>query len=163
MALTSYTSDLNPDQATALRALLERQNFEFAEKPHTLFAARKGKLNVSVYKKGPKVLLQGKDTEDFIRNVAMNRLLRQGRLVAEPEEVERRLSAEYPPAGISPEVTFLGAPAPGRKAVVFTACNSLYLHAMGKPFVESLLDLPPDLGVHIHVVSPDERSGSVTT
>ncbi len=89
MALTSYTSDLNPDQATALRALLERQNFEFAEKPHTLFAARKGKLNVSVYKKGPKVLLQGKDTEDFIRFHLEPEILGEARLgyeeVNEPE------------------------------------------------------------------------------
>ncbi len=67
MAITSHTCTLTPGQATALRALLERENFDFVEKPHTLFAARKGKLNVAVYEKGPKVLLQGKDTEDFIR------------------------------------------------------------------------------------------------
>ena len=95
---------------------------------------------------------------DFIRIVSMNRLMRQGRLVAEPEEVERRLSAEAPAAGLSPEVTFLGDPAPGRKAVVFAACNNLYLHAMGEAFVQALPELPSDLGVHIHVVSPDERS-----
>ena len=43
------------------------QGFEFIPKPYTVFAAKKGKLNVSVYEKGPKVLIQGKDTEDFIR------------------------------------------------------------------------------------------------
>ena len=95
---------------------------------------------------------------DFIHNPTMNRLMRQGRLVAEPEEVARRLSADSPPAGFSPEVTFLGEPTPGRKAVIFTACNSLYLHSMGAAFVEALNGLPANLGVHIHVVSPDQQS-----
>jgi ribonuclease HIII len=67
MALTSYTSPLDDEQVTMLKSLLERENFEFLEKPHTLFAAKKGKLNISVYQKGPKVLVQGKETEDFVR------------------------------------------------------------------------------------------------
>lgn len=41
-------------------------NFEFVDKEYTLFAAKKGKLNISVYAKGPKVLIQGKDTREFI-------------------------------------------------------------------------------------------------
>ena len=41
--------------------------FEFIEKPYTLYAAQKGKLNLAVYTKGPKVLIQGKETEDFVR------------------------------------------------------------------------------------------------
>ncbi len=40
--------------------------FDFQEKPYTLYAAQKGKLNVAVYEKGPKVLVQGKETEDFV-------------------------------------------------------------------------------------------------
>jgi ribonuclease HIII len=50
-----------------LRKILEKRNFEFVPKQYTIFAAKKGKLNVSVYQKGPKVLIQGKETEDFIR------------------------------------------------------------------------------------------------
>ncbi len=64
---TSYTHPLTHVQARALRDLMEVCGFEFVEKPYTLFAGRKGKLNVAVYEKGPKVLVQGKETEDFVR------------------------------------------------------------------------------------------------
>lgn len=47
--------------------MLDRQGYDFETKPHALFSARKGRLNVTVYEKGPKVLIQGKDTADFIR------------------------------------------------------------------------------------------------
>ena len=67
MALTSYTSALDADQIMPLKALLTRENFEFVEKPYTHYAAKKGKLNVSVYEKGPKVLVQGKETEHFVQ------------------------------------------------------------------------------------------------
>jgi len=65
--MTSHTAPLTPVQAAKLRSVLAEQGFEFIAKQYTIFAAKKGKLNVSVYEKGPKVLIQGKDTEDFIR------------------------------------------------------------------------------------------------
>lgn len=65
--MTSHTAPLTTAQAELLREALVRQGFEFESKPYALFAARKGKLNVTVYEKGPKVLIQGRDTEDFIR------------------------------------------------------------------------------------------------
>lgn len=65
--MTSHTAVLDSAQACKLRKILEEQGFEFVEKEYTIFSAKKGKLNVSVYEKGPKVLIQGKDTEDFIR------------------------------------------------------------------------------------------------
>jgi len=65
--MTSHTTALNTSQVRKLREILEEQNFEFVAKQYTIFSAKKGKLNVSVYEKGPKVLIQGKDTEDFIR------------------------------------------------------------------------------------------------
>jgi ribonuclease HIII len=65
--VTTHTAPLTPAQAEILRQVLERQGYDFETKPYALFAARKGKLNVTVYEKGPKVLIQGKDTEDFIR------------------------------------------------------------------------------------------------
>ncbi len=67
--MTSHTVPLTPAQVPKLRSVLEGKGFEFVEKPYTIFAAKKGKLSVSVYDKGPKVLIQGKDTEDFIRFV----------------------------------------------------------------------------------------------
>lgn len=65
--MTTHTAPLTPAQAEKLRELLERQGYDFEPKPYALFSARKGKLNVTVYEKGPKVLIQGKETENFIR------------------------------------------------------------------------------------------------
>jgi ribonuclease HIII len=65
--MTSHTAPLTPAQAETLRNLLAEKGFDFESKPYTLYAARKGKLSVTVYEKGPKVLIQGKETEDFIR------------------------------------------------------------------------------------------------
>ncbi len=65
--MTSHTAPLTTAQVELLRAALTRQGFDFETKPHAIFSARKGKLNVTVYEKGPKVLVQGKDAEDFIR------------------------------------------------------------------------------------------------
>ena len=65
--MTSHTASLTLAQVKILRAALEQQGFDFETKPYAIFSARKGKLNVTVYEKGPKVLIQGKDTEDFIR------------------------------------------------------------------------------------------------
>ena len=64
--MTSHTAPLTTLQAKKLQTLLSSLGFDFFEKEFTLFAAKKGKLQVSVYAKGPKVLLQGKDTRDFI-------------------------------------------------------------------------------------------------
>ena len=65
--MTSYTAPLTSAQAETLRKVLEGRGFDFETKQCALFSARKGKLTVTVYEKGPKVLIQGKDTEDFIR------------------------------------------------------------------------------------------------
>jgi ribonuclease HIII len=64
--MNSYTHLLTPDQAEKLRALLETLGFEFAPKEYTLFFARKNKLSVAVYEKGPKVLVQGRGVEEFV-------------------------------------------------------------------------------------------------
>jgi ribonuclease HIII len=65
--VNSYSSALTPEQTEKLRALLLEQNFEFNERPYMLFFAQKGKLTIAVYEKGPKVVIQGKDAEDFVR------------------------------------------------------------------------------------------------
>jgi ribonuclease HIII len=65
-SLTLYTSPLTPEQAKKLRALLEADGYQFEPKPYTLYYASKNKLNVAVYEKGPKVVLQGKGTEEFV-------------------------------------------------------------------------------------------------
>jgi ribonuclease HIII len=65
--LTLYTTPLTKDQAEKLRALLERDQFQFEPKPYTIYFAKKEKLNAAVYEKGPKLVLQGKGTEEFVR------------------------------------------------------------------------------------------------
>lgn len=65
-ALTSYTHALTTSQAAKLRTLLEGRGWDFQAKPYCLYAAARGKVNISVYEKGPKIVVQGKETEDFV-------------------------------------------------------------------------------------------------
>ena len=65
--MNSYTHPLTREQATRLRALLEELGFDFSPKQYTLFFAQKNKLSVAVYEKGPKVLVQGRDVEEFVQ------------------------------------------------------------------------------------------------
>jgi ribonuclease HIII len=86
---TSYTAPLSSEQAETLRALLQERGFEFKEKPYSIFSAARGKLNVTVYEKGPKVLVQGKETGEFVRFTLEPEILKEARLgyeeVHEPE------------------------------------------------------------------------------
>jgi ribonuclease HIII len=66
-ALTSYTKPLTDLQAAKLRTLLEEKGFKFEAKPYTLYAASGEKLSIAVYEKGPKIVVQGKETEDFVK------------------------------------------------------------------------------------------------
>jgi len=65
-SLTLYTSPLTQAQAASLRKLLEEDGWEFEVKPYTLYCAKKAKVNLAVYEKGPKVVIQGKGTEEFV-------------------------------------------------------------------------------------------------
>ena len=94
MALTSHTAPLTPAQAARLREVLEERGYEFEDKPHTLYAAKKGKLNVAVYAKGPKVLIQGKETEDFITFLLEPEVLGEARLGYE-EELDPEMFAPH--------------------------------------------------------------------
>lgn len=67
--LTTYTKPLTEPQASKLKALLLELGWHFETKPYCLYAASRGKVNVLVYQKGPKVLVQGKDTTDFVTNI----------------------------------------------------------------------------------------------
>lgn len=68
-ALTTYTKPLTAEQAAKLRPVLVERGYDFETKPYCLYAASKGKLNVLVYEKGPKVVVQGKETEEFVTNI----------------------------------------------------------------------------------------------
>ncbi len=83
--LNSYTAALTPAQVTALRELLKEQGFEFAERAYMIFFAQKGKVALAVYEKGPKVVVQGKETEDFVRFQLEPYILKEARLGYEEE------------------------------------------------------------------------------
>lgn len=92
MPSNTYTAPLSVEQVEQLRGILERDGFEFSDKPYAIYAAKKGKLNVVVYEKGPKVLVQGKETEDFVRFTLEPEILGEARLgyeeVHQPEMFE---------------------------------------------------------------------------
>ncbi len=87
--MNSYTVVLSLAQVDALRDLLTGQGFDLSDRPYMIFFAQKGKLSISVYAKGPKVVIQGKETEDFVRYSLEPLILKEARLgyeeVLDPE------------------------------------------------------------------------------
>src|SRR6202021_3067263 len=67
-------------QAEALRKLLKDKGFEFVDRPYTIFFCQKAKLSIAVYEKGPKVGVQGKETEDFVRFYLEPEILKEARI-----------------------------------------------------------------------------------
>jgi ribonuclease HIII len=78
--MNSYTHALTKQQATRLRAVLEELGFEFSPKQYTLFFAQKNKLSVAVYEKGPKVLVQGRNVEEFVQFELEPKILGEAKL-----------------------------------------------------------------------------------
>ena len=85
--LTSFTAPLTAAQADLLRDRLPAWGFSPVDKPHTLYAAEQpaAKVNVAIYAKGPKVLIQGKGTPDFIQFHLEPEILGEARLGYEEE------------------------------------------------------------------------------
>ena len=90
--VNSYTIAITPLQAEALRILSQDQGFEFVVRPYTIFFAQKAKLSIAVYEKGPKVVIQGKDTEEFVQFYLEPEILKEARVgyeeVLQPEMFE---------------------------------------------------------------------------
>ena len=78
--MNSFTASLTSAQAEKLRALLTERAFAFSPKPYTIFFAQKDKLSVAVYEKGPKVLVQGRGVEDFVKFELEPHVLGEARL-----------------------------------------------------------------------------------
>jgi ribonuclease HIII len=78
--LNSYSHSLTQEQTNKLCTLLKERGFTFSPKPYTMFFAQKDKLSVAVYEKGPKVLLQGRGVEDFVKFTLEPEVLGQARL-----------------------------------------------------------------------------------
>ncbi|MCX7868742.1 MAG: ribonuclease HIII [Terrimicrobiaceae bacterium] len=77
---TTYTAVLTPQQASALEEALRGEGFEFFSRPYTRAFAQKDKLTVAIYEKGPKVVVQGRGTGDFVRYLLEPRILGEARL-----------------------------------------------------------------------------------
>jgi len=78
--IRSHTVALTADQADKLRGILVEQGFKFEERPYTIYFAQKPGLTIAVYEKGPKVVIQGKDTEHFIQFTLEPEVLGEARL-----------------------------------------------------------------------------------
>src|SRR6266704_5687604 len=91
----SYTHPLSLGQVTKLRALLEKLGFEFSPKEYTLLFAQKNKLSVAVYEKGPKVLVQGRDVEEFVQFELEPKILGEAKLGYEEVHVPEMFEPHF--------------------------------------------------------------------
>jgi ribonuclease HIII len=95
--LTSHTCTLTEDQGVALERWLRAHGFEFREVPYTRFAARRGKLSVAWYTSG-KLVVQGKETREFVEFTLEPEILKEARLgyeaVFDPDRLRPRFGVD---------------------------------------------------------------------
>jgi len=95
--LTSHACQLTDRQAAALEEYLRAHDFQFREAPYARFAAGKGKTNVVFYQSG-KLVVQGKDTQEFVEFVLEPHILREAKLgyeaVLDPELLAPRIGVD---------------------------------------------------------------------
>lgn len=77
---TLHTCALSAEQAVQLRALLQGRGWDFDVRPYMLFFAQKDKTTVAVYEKGPKIVVQGRGVEEFVRFVLEPEILGEARM-----------------------------------------------------------------------------------
>jgi ribonuclease HIII len=96
-ALTSYTCTLSPEQAEELRKYLDESGYAFSTLPYARFAAAKSKVKLVFYESG-KLVVQGKETRDFVEFVIEPLILKQATLgyetVLNPELLIPRLGVD---------------------------------------------------------------------
>lgn len=63
---TISTILLTDDQSERLRSLLEENGYEFRKVPYARYSYTRPGLTVTVYEKGNKLLVQGKDAEEWV-------------------------------------------------------------------------------------------------
>jgi ribonuclease HIII len=56
-------------EVKVIRTMLKRRGFVFTRRESAYFSARKDGLHVTVYKRGPKALVQGNGAQDFSRSI----------------------------------------------------------------------------------------------
>lgn len=77
--LTTYTCKLTEAQGKDLERWVRRHDFEFREVPYTRFAAARDKLTVALYTSG-KLVVQGRETKEFVEFTLEPEILKQVRL-----------------------------------------------------------------------------------
>jgi ribonuclease HIII len=96
-ALTSYTCTLSPEQAGELRKHLDESGYVFSSVPYARFAAAKSKLKVVFYESG-KLVVQGKETREFVEFVLEPLILKKASLgyetVLNPELLIPRIGVD---------------------------------------------------------------------
>ena len=96
-AKTSYTCKLTAEQGDQLRHLLDSKGYSFREIPHALFAAQQEKLNVVFYHTG-KLVVQGKETESFVKFLLEPEILGEARMgyehVLDPTLLDPRIGID---------------------------------------------------------------------
>jgi ribonuclease HIII len=78
-ALSTYTLKLDDAQMEKLRAAVAAKYWEQVEVPYARFAFKGPKVNVTAYTSG-KVVVAGKETEDFVQNVIEAQVTGEARL-----------------------------------------------------------------------------------
>lgn len=81
---TSFTFTITTEQGKELKALLQERGFEMQPLQYGHFSARKGKCGIHYYLSG-KLLLQGKDAQEFIEFYLEPQILKEVRLGYEKE------------------------------------------------------------------------------
>jgi ribonuclease HIII len=75
-----HTCALSAEQAAALQQILQSRGWTFDTRPYMLFFAHKDKTTVAVYEKGPKIVVQGRGVEDFVRFTLEPEILGEARM-----------------------------------------------------------------------------------
>ncbi len=65
--MTIYTAPLTLPQSQKLRILLTEAGWKFEARQYMIFFAQKDRLTVAAYEKGPKLVVQGKGTQEFVQ------------------------------------------------------------------------------------------------
>jgi ribonuclease HIII len=82
---TIHTCALSAEQVVQLKTLLQARGWTMEVRPYMCFFAQKEKITVAVYEKGPKIVVQGKGVEDFVRFILEPEILGEARLGYEEE------------------------------------------------------------------------------
>ena len=78
--ITLHTCALTSEQAVKLRVLLTERGWKFEERPYTIYFAQKDRLTVAVYEKGPKCVVQGRGTQEFVQFTLEPEILGEAKL-----------------------------------------------------------------------------------